>query len=348
MDDAHRKTDKKLEEMERHLSAIYSKKEKALSKELQKFAKNIKKESDELLENYRNAETREEKQKAKKAYILYFDRIKRTKKFKRLSEFVADEIYKTNIESSRYINGKAPEIYAMNYNAMGKELESDLPYYFQPVTEEEVEKYSQMELQTVNKKKDKDWNKKNTVSSLMAGALLMLPAERICRRISGTVSRKNYNSAKMQASGAATYSENKGRLDSMERCRDYGMNEHGKYTAASLGFDIQKRWNAVKDNRTRQSHRELDGTTIQLDEEFKPGLSQPRDPHAPNAEIDNCRCWITYISSADYEETDRMAARRGTVKGTVQDERSFRGTQTVHVPKMTYKEWMEWKKRGKR
>ena len=56
-DTAHAKTDEKLEEMEKRLSAIYSRAEKTVQKKMVDYAKSIDEKSVELLQAYNDAET---------------------------------------------------------------------------------------------------------------------------------------------------------------------------------------------------------------------------------------------------------------------------------------------------
>ena len=56
-DKAHRLTDEKLEEMEKRLSAIYSRAEKTVQKKMADYAETIDEKSVELLQAYNDAET---------------------------------------------------------------------------------------------------------------------------------------------------------------------------------------------------------------------------------------------------------------------------------------------------
>ena len=55
-DKAHRLTDEKLEEMEKRLSAIYSRAEKTVQKKMADYAKSIDEKSAELLQAYNDAD----------------------------------------------------------------------------------------------------------------------------------------------------------------------------------------------------------------------------------------------------------------------------------------------------
>ena len=103
-DKAHRKTDEKLEEMERRLSAIYSRAKKTVQKKMADYAKTIDEKSEKLLQAYKDAETEDEKRKAKKAYIRCYRQVVKSKEFVSLSANVAEDQYKANVEASAYIN----------------------------------------------------------------------------------------------------------------------------------------------------------------------------------------------------------------------------------------------------
>ena len=121
-DKAHRLTDEKLEEMEKRLSAIYSRAGKTVQKKMADYAKSIDEKSAELLQAYKDAETEGEKQKAKNEYIRFYRQVVKSKEFVSLSADVADDLYKANVEASAYINSRTPYIYALNYNYINAEM----------------------------------------------------------------------------------------------------------------------------------------------------------------------------------------------------------------------------------
>jgi hypothetical protein len=329
-DKAHRLTDEKLEEMEKRLSAIYSRAEKTVQKKMADYAKSIDEKSAELLQSYKDAETEEEKRKAKKAYIRFYRKVVKSKEFVSLSANVADDLYKANAEASAYINSQTPSIYALNYNYINAEMAKDIDGFTpQEITDTEAEKYSGYTQQTVDKKKDTAWNKDNLKKSVIAGSLLLLDAYAIMKRSANSAVEKNRNSASMHNSGMGTDAENKARLD-------------GMYWAEYLGNRMHKAWIATLDNRTRDAHAHRDGKEIALDDEFAPGLSRPRDPNGALAEICNCRCSLKYVRVGG--EPGRMrSARQGTVTGSYKKDSSFKGTKSIEVSNMSYREFMKWR-----
>ena len=328
-DKAHRLTDEKLEKMEKRLSAIYSKAEKTVQKKMADYAKSIDKKSAELLQAYNDAETEDEKRKAKKEYIRFYRKLVKRKEFVSLSATVADELYKANVEASAYINSQTPSIYALNYNYINAEMAKDIDGFKpQEITEAEAEQYSGYTQQTVDRKKDTAWNKDNLKKSVIAGSLLLLGAYAIMKRSANSTVEKNRNSASMHSNGMGTDAENKARLD-------------GMYRAEDMGNSLTKIWIATLDNRTRDSHAALDGAEIALDEIFDNGCSRPRDPNGTPAEICNCRCSLKYGVGQSKGAT--RSSRLGTVTGSYKKSSSFKGTTSQEIANMTYKEWMKWR-----
>ena len=328
-DTAHAKTDQKLEEMEKRLPAIYSRAEKAVQKKMADYAASIDKKSTELLQAYKDAETEDEKQKAKKAYIRFYRQLVKSKEFVSLSATVADDLYKANVEASAYINSQTPSIYALNYNYINEEMAKDIDGFKpQEITDTEAEKYSGYTQQTVDRKKDTDWNKDNLKKSVIAGSLLLLGASAIMKRSANSTVEKNRNSASMHNSGMGTDAENKARLDAMYRAED-------------MGNSLTKIWIATLDNRTRDSHAALDGAEIALDEIFDNGCSRPRDPNGTPAEVCNCRCSLKYGVGQAKGKT--RSSRLGTVIGSYKKPSSFKGTTSEEIANMTYEEWMKWR-----
>ena len=71
-----------------------------------------------------------------------------------------------------------------------------------------------------------------------------------------------------------------------------------------------KTWLAAHDNHTRASHREYDGMTIPLKEEFATNLMFPGDPDGDPAEVYNCRCsLIADVLSVDDIDLSDIGAK---------------------------------------
>lgn len=70
-----------------------------------------------------------------------------------------------------------------------------------------------------------------------------------------------------------------------------------EYQDAILTGKTHKTWVAMKDKRTRDTHRAVDGTTLRIDEYFQVGeamLLYPRMGCEYPEEVVNCRCTLIY------------------------------------------------------
>lgn len=330
-DKAHLQTDIKLEQMEKRLSAIYSASQRKIQSKMLEFAKSIEPETSELLKAIKKAKTEEEKSKAKKAYLQYFKKeVVKSKAFKNLSAEIALDLFDTNTEATDYINSQTPEIYALNYNWINEQLAKDIPdFVSQSITTEEADRYGDLTKQTVSKSKDTRWNENNLKKSIVVGASLSMERDRIMERGAKITIQKNLNSAIMHCNGMGTDAETRARLDGMFRAED-------------MGVDIGKVWMATLDNRTRDSHAQLDGNSVGLYDRFDNGLDRPRDPDGEPAEICNCRCTLQYDVGQKKGKT--RAARYGDVTGSYKKSSSYTNTYSEEVKHMTYARWKRWRK----
>lgn len=102
--------------------------------------------------------------------------------------------------------------------------------------------------------------------------------------------------------------------------------------AKELGIDMQKRWYSSLDNRTRSSHRLLDGQTVEIDEDFvspESGAKGPMPRMLGRASEDiNCRCTSLTI-----------------VDGIAPESRYAKNDNGHGYEKGDYKNYKDWKKK---
>lgn len=107
--------------------------------------------------------------------------------------------------------------------------------------------------------------------------------------------------------------------------------------AKDNGLDMKKRWSATKDTRTRDTHRHLDGTSVDIEDNFKSSGCVGQAPKLfvgvnSAKENINCRCKLLYyIDEEDLPSTMRVRKDDGT---------------TEVIPHMTYREWEKEKRKG--
>lgn len=97
--------------------------------------------------------------------------------------------------------------------------------------------------------------------------------------------------------------------------------------AKKAGADVVKQWSAIRDGRTRDSHRKLDGQIRELDEYFEVDGHKAMHPHGFGlaSEDVNCRCTMLTRARAalDADELKLMQERAATHKILVKDIKGF-------------------------
>ena len=278
---AHRKTDEKLEEMERHLSAIYSRAEKEIQKTADEYFDKFHKQDEakrKLLEQGKITE--DEYKKWRKNKIMY------GKRFTEMKEQCAKQLLNVNETALAYVNDQLPEIYAINYNALAKSVDGVGGYVFTLLDANTVKHLamadkSLLPYKKLDPAKDIPWNMKKINAETLQGIIQGESMGKIAKRIRN-VQEMNRTQAIRSARTIVTGAENKGRQDSYAR-------------AEADGIILQKEWLATNDNRTRHSHILLDGDIVDQNKEFDNGLMFPGDPNGEPSEVYNCRCSMTAV-----------------------------------------------------
>ena len=283
-DTAHAKTDEKLEEMEKRLSAIYSRAEKEIQKTADEYFSKFAKQDEakrKLLEQCKITE--EEYTKWRKGKVMY------GKRFAEMKEQCAKQLLNVNQTAVAYINGELPEVYAINYNALESAVDGVGGYSFTLVDADTVRNLavtdtSLLPYKKIDPAKDIPWNMKKINAETLQGILQGESMDKIAKRIMN-VQEMNKTQAIRSARTIVTGAENKGRQDSYKRAEEDGI-------------VMKREWIATNDSRTRHWHAELDGVEVDIDEPWENEFGKimfPGDPSADPANTYNCRCSMRSI-----------------------------------------------------
>ena len=290
-DKAHNETDRKLAEMEEHLSAIYEDAGKDIEEKARKYFEKFAEEDEKKKNLVESGEMTEAEYNAWRQRKMM-----RGQRYTDMRESIAKELLNANKTAMAYVNDMLPEIYALNYNAVAPAIQSLVKgYSFMLVNAETVKNLATREktllpYKSVNGRKDVRWNTKQVNSAVMQGILQGESVNTISKRLE-SVTEMNRKSAIRNARTTVTSAECKGRQDSYEQ-------------AARDGIEIEREWIATNDMRTRHSHAFLNGKTAAVDEPFETPLQiganlfitdrimYPGDPNAHPANVYNCRCTI--------------------------------------------------------
>jgi HK97 family phage portal protein len=95
------------------------------------------------------------------------------------------------------------------------------------------------------------------------------------------------------------------RATRIARTESIGALNEGEYRAAKLsGVVDEKEWLTVGDDRVRESHADIDGETVALEDAFSNGLMHPGDENGDPEEVINCRCSLLYHGAEIGAEAD--------------------------------------------
>lgn len=287
-DTAHRLTDKKLEEMEKRLSAIYSRAEKEIQQTADEYFSKFAKQDEakrKLLEQGKITE--EEYTKWRKGKVMY------GKRFTEMKEQCAKQLLNVNQTAISYINGELPEVYALNYNALDSAVDGVGGYSFTLVDADTVRNLavtdtSLLPYKEIDPAKDIPWNMKKINAETLQGILQGESMDKIAKRIMN-VQEMNKTQAIRSARTIVTGAECKGRQDSYQRAKNDGI-------------ILRKYWIATYDKRARDWHKDAgndytEEKAIEIDDFFivdGEKMLHPGDSMngASGHNLYNCRCSV--------------------------------------------------------
>ena len=285
-------TDRKLDEMVDALSDIYRRAMAEMDGKARKYFERFEAQDEKMRGKLDAGKiTAEEYRDWRKNKLLY------GRRYKEFKEQYTLRLANVNEDALAYINGEMPAVYVTNYNGIGTvsvdavNAAFDERMTFELVDAETVRILAAEHPDLLPKKKldvpkDQRWNEKAMQAEILQGILQGEDIPTISKRLR-KVTGMNQNSAIRNARTMVTSAENRGRLESMRRCRN------------SLGIVTRKHWlSSDQPGRTRDWH--LPGAfahlTVDEDEPFVNELGEimyPGDPSAAPANVYNCRCSLT-------------------------------------------------------
>lgn len=261
----HKRTDKLLENLENELNEVYSKTFLEIVKDIDKIEDIFAEYSKEL--------------DAKERMKLW----NRKDRLNKLLKSVTDEMANVNITASRMIAEELINVYSLNYNygayltemASGKEIYANL-YNRNAIKELIANNVNPFTMISLDKAKDKDLIYRSLKREFTTAIIKGDTIQQITKRVQ-KVTEKNFNDSKRIARTETTRIESMGRQDSFKKGEE-------------MGLQLKKTWISTLDNRTRLSHQNLMGETVDLDDKFSNGLEYPASLGGSAKEVCNCRC----------------------------------------------------------
>ena len=320
-DRAHEWTDEQIKRLNRRLAREYSHSAMEMRTKLNSYLEDYEYANQSWKDAVRSGDaTREEYRKwlasqaSKRRYVVD------------MTDMLANDAFNTSQRAFEIINDTIPQVYAENANWAAYSIENGIgrdtggfALYDQDTVRRlmsmddddqvihEVVPYGpilpekqRLNLQSlrVEPKKVKfvRWNRQKFTSAITQSILQGESIPNTAKRLAGVLNMDK-NMATRAARTAMTSAENAGRVDSYER-------------AKRIGIDLEQEWMATLDERTRASHRLLDGQHVPVGQKFSNGLRFPADPSGDGSEIWNCRCtlvaWLPNIEQEDNQRWSRL------------------------------------------
>lgn len=313
MDYGHSVTDKELMRLEGKIKQEYEQASKEVEKSMRKYLEQFEKNDKKMAELVKSGKITE------REYAKWrTEQMIASRKWKAMRDELAETYMKADEVAGGLIRDSAYEAYAFNHNygVFEAETGAGMDTGYTLYSKDSVAKLikdnpdilpppGKRTSEAIRKGKLKRWNRQQLQSAAMQGMIQGKSIPKIAKDIAERVGEANAYSHIRAARTMITSAENAGRLDSYRR-------------SADMGIEMQKQWMATHDNRTRHSHRDIDGETVGIEEEFGNGLMFPADPDGPPEEVYNCRCTlVAKVIAVD-------------------------GVDISDIPDQTSEEWEEW------
>ena len=308
-DQAHEWTDEEIERLERRFRRQYNQASREMRKRLDDMMESYDKANDEWKQRVKSGDETQEDydgwlkdQATDRAFV------------QSMAQTLAQDANRTNQLAMDTVNDAIPTVFAENANYAAFEVEHGIGYethafdlYDQSTVRrlirDQPDLLPPLPEPKMDNGRDLRWNRQKFASvitqSVLQGESIPRAADRISR-----VMRMNEAAATRAARTALTGAENAGRVDSYRR-------------AQNIGIELEQEWLATHDERTRTTHRLLDGEHVPVGERFVPdgygdkySIGFPGDPTALGEMVYNCRCtlvaWLPSIAEGDNRSWAKM------------------------------------------
>lgn len=311
-DPGTRAADQAQKEMERRMRAIYRQAQKEIIEKLDKHTKTMN----------ATAKVKQAQVAAGEITQKEFDRwmtgqLFMTKQWKEKVDSIATTLLTANRQANAIVENKKRAVFGENALYQAYNLEHGISFSIYDrgaVTRLIKDEPELLPRKVVNGKKDKAWNRKKIANAVTEGVIQGESIPEIAQRIARETSSQNMKAMRRYARTAMTSAQNAGRMEAM-------------HEAQEMGIKVKKKWMATLDNRTRDTHADLDGQVVDVDEPFITSagnkIMYPGDPSADASEVYNCRCTMVYVYP---EYPTENALRRDNITGE-------------RIEDMSYSEW---------
>ena len=283
MDEGHNRSKEMLKELEKALGKLYGTAAVEVQTKFEKHMRDIapKKRSKQV--DLRLGKISEEEYNK---WLL--GQIAIGKRWNEMKQTLAEDFSNVHKIAEQMIGDSNKEVYALNHNygtyeaEHGSGVNTSYTLYDKHTVERLIKENP--DVLPTPKVGDPRWDKRKFQEGIAQGIVQGESIPKVAKRVVLGTMEGDMKKAVRNARTATTSAQNGGRLNSYKR-------------AADMGIKLKKTWMATDDSFTRQSHIDVDGETIPINETFSNECDYPGDPGGPPAEVWNCRC--TMIADVD-------------------------------------------------
>lgn len=294
----HIQTDKQIKELDQQIQTVYAEASRDIQAKLDEFNRKFDAKNDIKFKEWKDGKITKEE----------YDRWIRGQVFQGQQwEAKRDQVLQTITNSNKIaadiINGRVQNVFAFNATYMNYTIEkgAGINFGFGIYDNATVAKLLKDDPQMlpewkIDEPKDYIWNQKQVNNAVTQGIIQGENIHEISKRIYKGLVMRNENLSKTFARTSMTGAQNAGRQASLKN-------------AENMGIQVYKQWMATLDGHTRDSHAELDGESVPVDQPFSNGLMYPADPSGEPSEVYNCRCTMVGDLKkypAEYERYDNI------------------------------------------
>lgn len=210
-----------------------------------------------------------------------FDQFQKFNRLEKLQASIEAELKAINELKQQSVGKYLTDVYSVNYYGTGFALETEaqikLSYSLlnrKQIAQSVLSPLDKIALQ-VNAEATRNAIRGAITSSIVQGEGIKDMAAKVSQALG-----KNANNAVRIARTETTGVMGRARQDSISHAENHGL-------------ELEKEWIATLDDRTRDSHDDIHGEVVPVDEPFSNGLQYPGDQSGPAEEVINCRCVMT-------------------------------------------------------
>lgn len=276
-----------LRQLEKQLNEEYKDTQDVLKDKIKKLTKEFESANKEELKKLEKGEI------TRKQYIAWYrDQVVNKEWCNDMIKELSKDMTETNVKASEIINGYTSDVFLKG--AEDGMIELNKGVNFDLIDSKQVKGLLEENKPLLPKakvpiSKDQKWNERRMRSAVLQSALKGESIPKLAMRLEHVVGM-NKTSSVRNARTMMTCSHNMGKLETAREAEEMGIN-------------VKKVWIATFDKRTRDSHSEMHGVVVDVEEPFEltnhdgstSELMYPGDPDGDPEQVYNCRCTMGYI-----------------------------------------------------